>query len=321
MLGWDSTHSPSVLRRLWLMGVVGLLSLVVAYAAVCIYVVLVLSRPPRVSFAVTPEHYGLRYEPVRFTSRVDSIPLDGWLLDADPGAARGRPVVVIHGRASDRVREARGHMLDIAARLVHDGHDVLLFDLRGSGQSGGERYTLGKEEVRDAGGAVDVLTTRGRAPDGVDLLGYSMGGATALLFAPDEPLVRAVAVDSAYAALGDLIDREVPAQSGLPPPFTPGITLAAQWVLDLDLYRVRPVDAVGRLAARRVPLLVIHGEADGHVPVSHGQRLVDAYGGGAESLFVPGADHVASYAMAPAVYLDRLTDFLRRADASVKRDP
>jgi pimeloyl-ACP methyl ester carboxylesterase len=303
------------------MGLVGLLSLVAAYAAVCIYVVLVLSRPPRVPFTVTPEHYGLRYESVRFSSRVEAIPLDGWLLDADPGAARGRPVVVIHGRASDRVREAQGHTLDIAAGLVHTGHDVLLFDLRGSGQSGGERYTLGKEEVRDAGGAVDLLVARGLAPDGVDVLGFSMGGATALLFAPDEPLVRAVAVDSAYADLGDLVEKEVPAQSGLPPPFTPGITLAAQWVLDLDLYRVRPVDAVGRLAARGVPLLVIHGEADSYVPLSHGQRLVDAYGGGAEALFVPGADHVASYETAPALYLDRLIDFLRRADASVKPDP
>jgi fermentation-respiration switch protein FrsA (DUF1100 family) len=69
------------------------------------------------------------------------------------------------------------------------------------------------------------------------------------------------------------------------------------------------------------PLLVIHGEADGYVPASQGQRLVDAYGGGAESLFVPGAAHVASYEIAPVRYLDRLTDFFRRADASARPDP
>jgi len=97
-------------------------------------------------------------------------------------------------------------MLDIAAELVRQGHPVLLFDLRGSGRSGGDHYTMGAKEVWDMGGAIDYLNRRGLAANGVDVLGYSMGGATVLLDAPDEPLVRAVAEDSAYAELGDIID-------------------------------------------------------------------------------------------------------------------
>lgn len=44
------------------------------------------------------------------------------------------------------------------------------------------------------------------APDEVNLLGYSMGAATALLAAQQEPLVRAVAADSAYVDLASVVE-------------------------------------------------------------------------------------------------------------------
>jgi pimeloyl-ACP methyl ester carboxylesterase len=205
-------------------------------------------------------------------------------------------------------------MLEIAAQLVHDGHPVLLFDLRGSGLSGGERYTFGVQEVRDVGGALDFLTERGLTGNGVDLLGYSMGGATALLFAPNEPLVRAVAEDSGYAELGDLIDTQVPKYSGLPGAFTPGMVFLVKPLVGVDMYSVRPIDTVPTLAAHGVPLLVIHGEADSTVPIEHGRRIAAAYGAGVETLYVPDAEHVHSFEVVSSAYMARLTAFLDRAE-------
>src|SRR6185295_13819331 len=148
-----------------------------------------------------------------------------------------------------------------AAPLVRAGYTVLVFDLRGSGESGGERFTLGAQEVRDVEGALDFLRQRGLASDGVSLVGFSMGGATALLTALDEPAVRAVAEDSGYADLGDLLDVEVPKASHLPPLFTPGMALAVRALIGVDLYAIRPVDGMPRLAAEGVPVLFVHGDA------------------------------------------------------------
>jgi fermentation-respiration switch protein FrsA (DUF1100 family) len=167
-------------------------------------------------------------------------------------------------------------------------------------------------EVRDVGGAIDFLAGRGLAADGVNLLGYSMGGATSLLAAPDEPLVRAVAEDSAYAQLNDLLDTQVPKASGLPGIFTPGMVFMARPLLGMDLHAVRPVEALPRLAARGVPLLVIHGEADSTVPVRHGRLLAEAYGSNVETLFTPGAEHVRSYERQPNVYISRLVEVFGR---------
>jgi pimeloyl-ACP methyl ester carboxylesterase len=278
---------------------------------------LTLTRPERQPFRFFPEQYGLAYESVSFPSRVDAIPLDGWLLGLpEGGVPRRRPVVAVHGKGVDRTREAHDHMLEIADHLVRQGHPVLLFDLRGSGRSGGERFTLGAQEVRDVGGAIDFLYGRGLANDGVELLGYSMGAATAMMLAPNEPLVRALVEDSGYAELGDLLDERVPQESGLPPFFTPGMVFMARTLVGMDMYAIRPIDAIPSLAARGTPFLVVHGGADQSVPFSHARRIMAAYGPRAETLFLPGAGHVRSYEADPGAYMARLTDFLDRAEHS-----
>lgn len=296
---------------LWLFLAI-LLVAVVVYAILSSYMAITLTRPARLPFERSPDQYGLTFESVDFLSRVDAINLDGWLLPAT-GSQR-RPVVIVHGKGSDRQREVDGRVLEVARALVLDGHPVLMFDLRGSGRSGGDHFTLGAKEVRDVGGAVDFLTSRGLAARGVDLLGYSMGAATAMLEAASDPKVSAVAEDSGYVDLGDVLQDQVPKASGLPSFFTPGVVLAARVLIGVDVYSIRPVDAVRTLAARGVPLLVIHGEADTTIPVSHGHRLAAAYGPKMESYFVPGAGHVGSYSANPAAYLAHLTAFLDRSE-------
>lgn len=285
-----------------------------AYAAACGFVALAMTRPRRVPFERSPDQYGLEFESVGFPSRIDRIPLDGWLLPAPPEAPSRRPIVMVHGMGSDRQQEAGGRALEIAAALVRNGHPVLMFDLRGSGRSGGDRFTLGAQEVRDVGGALDFLAGRGLCPKGVNLLGYSMGAATALLLTAIEPRVRAVAEDSGYAYLNGVLDHQLPKMSRLPRFFTPGVVFAARSLLGVDAYSIRPVEAVAGLGARAVPLLVIHGEADTVVPVDHGRLLATAYGPAVDTLFVPGAEHVVSYAADPAAYLAQLTAFFDRSE-------
>lgn len=289
-----------------------LLATVAVYAILSGYVAITLTRPVRLPFERSPDQYGLTFESVSFPSKVDSVNLDGWLLPA-AGSSR-RPVVMVHGKGSDRQREVDGRALEVARALVQDGHPVLMFDLRGSGRSGGDHFTLGAEEVRDVGGAIDFLEKGGLATRGVDLLGYSMGAATAMLEAATDPRVSAVAEDSGYADLGQILEDQIPKASGLPPIFTPGIVLATRLLIGVDVYSIRPIDAARTLAARGVPLLVIHGDADTTVPVSHGQRIAAAYGPNVETYFVPGAEHVRSYLANPSAYVSRLTAFLDRSE-------
>ncbi|MCL4535775.1 MAG: alpha/beta hydrolase, partial [Bacteroidetes bacterium] len=146
------------------------------------------------------------------------------------------------------------------------------------------------------------------------LLGYSMGAATAMLEAATDPKVNVVAEDSGYATLGEVVEDQVPKASGLPSVFTPGVVLAARLLIGIDVYSIRPIDAARTLAARGIPLLVIHGEADTMIPVTNGHTLAAAYGSTVESYFVPGAVHVGSYPANPEAYLSHLTAFLDRSE-------
>src|SRR5688500_1554280 len=103
------------------------------YVVVCSYMALTLTRPERVPFTKSPEQFGLAYESVTFPSRDDHLTLDGWYLPAAPTTSQAtpkRPVIVVHGKSSDRQRVTREHnALPIAAHLTKQGHPVLLFDL------------------------------------------------------------------------------------------------------------------------------------------------------------------------------------------------
>jgi pimeloyl-ACP methyl ester carboxylesterase len=274
---------------------------------------LVLTRAERVPLARTPEAYGLSYERVSFPSQVDRLPLNGWLIAPPADLPQKRVVISVHGKGGNRENGPGGGSLEISAQLARHGHPVLALDLRGAGESGGTRFTLGALETRDVAGALDYLEQRGLAADGVNLLGYSMGAATAMLVGASDPRVRAVAEDAGFADLRDVLDQQIPKQSGLPPMFTPGTVLMARTLLGVDAYGIRPIDGLPALAARGVPLLAIHGEADSLIPIHHGQRLAAAYGPGAETHFVPGAGHVRSYVTDPDTYTRRLLDFLGRA--------
>ena len=162
--------------------------------------------------------------------------------------------MIVHGWARDRPGEVEARVLAIATHLVHEGHGSLLFDLRGAGRGQGHRLPPG----------------RGLAERGVDLLGCSTGAATVMPLASTEPLVQAVAEDSGYADLGDVLADQVPKQSGLPDAFAPGTIFMAGLLVGADSYGVGPIDGMPALRARGPLLLVIHGAADGFVRPSAG---------------------------------------------------
>jgi fermentation-respiration switch protein FrsA (DUF1100 family) len=296
----------------WLLiGLVGLAAL--SYVGLCVFMALTLTRPDRHAFVHTPEQFGLAYDSVQFPSRVDALPLKGWLLKPAT-ALHKRPVLMVHGKGADRQAGPGDGILGIAAPLVRAGFTVLTFDLRASGESGGERFTLGAQEVRDVGGAIDFLRAQGLGADGVNLMGFSMGGATVLLVAQTEPDIRAVVEDSGYADLSEILDVQVPRASGLPSFFTPGMLLVVRGVLGVDVYAIRPIDGVPSLAARGLPLLVIHGDADTYVPPTNARRIAAAYGPRIQTLYVPTAKHVESHTIAPALYDQRLHAFLEQSE-------
>ena len=293
--------------RAWIVAVAvtGVCVAAVGYTGVSIKVADRLSSGNHKPLGALASSISSRFEAVAFASRVDHVALKGWLFRS-PNST-GRSAILVHGHNQNRVNQDYGAPA-LTRNLLAHGFDVLLFDLRGSGVSGGRRSTLGTLEPRDLLGAHDFMRGRGYRPPRMAIIGDSMGAATTLEAAPQLSDVGALVVDSAYAELRPLLDASLPKNSHLPAFFNWGIETAAT-VLDDTNANLRPVDAVRSQPSRA--FLFFQGLSDSTVPPEQGDELRKA-STNPESLLVtiPGAEHVKSFRTQPDLYLRVLYQFL-----------
>ena len=296
----------NVWRERWrLIGFAAAAAALIAYAGISLVVADAVTRPYRRALASSPAVFGLDYEDVTFPSTGDAIPLSGWFL---PAAGSDRVVLIVHGRNSSRTGDS-GELVAHAAALVERGYNVLAFDFRGHGESGGLRYTLGTAEQRDVLGAVAYLEAQGFAPARMGFWAHSMGAATVLLAAAASPAVHTVVADSSFARLDDLLAEQLPRTSGLPAVFNPPILFFARVVFGSDASLVNPEDAVADMPPDS--LFIIHAEGDRLIPVDHAHRIAAAAGPAVYDFWIfPGSQHDQVTAAAPDQYRERVLAFL-----------
>jgi alpha-beta hydrolase superfamily lysophospholipase len=263
-------------------------------------------HPLRTVIADDPGQLGLAYESVEFASAIDGTTLRGWYLPA--ASPSGRTIVVAPGIDDDR--RVNGVTLRLAPALLAAGFDILAFDLRGEGASGGDGITLGAREQWDVIGAVREAQRRGARHVGV--LGFSLGAASGILAAAHEPDIAALVAEAPFADLEATLRHQLQERDHLPPP----LASYGLWLLGVmsgeDLAAVSPVEAIGRIAPR--PVLLIAGTADETVTIADSDALFAAASpGSVERWIVPGGGHAIAYEADPDGYAGRVVGFFEAA--------
>ena len=291
-----------------------LLLLTVGYAYVSYAMASGVTTPSVSPLDANPEEYGLPYEEVSFSPRGDEWPdivLRGWIVENDlaSGPKDDLTVILVHGLNSNRTGD---NGLELTDRLFALGFNVLLFDLRGHGESDGDQLSAGYFEKWDVLGAFDFLVHRGVSPGRIGVLGWSMGGATALLAVSEEPKIRAVISDSAFADVRDMIAQETARTTVFPkwavPIFIPGMKFMSSILYGIDVDAVVPERAAATLD---YPILVIHGEADSRISVEQSVRIHASGSAGSELWLIPGSDHADAFADASDEYVKRVDAYFR----------
>lgn len=205
-------------------------------------------------------------------------------------------VIIIHGYA-----EHSGRYADFAADLANQNFAVYTFDLRGHGHSEGERGSV--HSLNEAAADVEVFlkAVRQQANQPLFLLGHSMGGTIAMLFA--------LRYESSSALLRGLILSAPFLQAGLASWLVRPLSLLSRFAPQMPIirldnsaisrdakvvqrYQLDPLVYHGRLSARtvvallqatqqiqaqqqriRLPLLILHGTAD-RLATSAGSQLL-----------------------------------------------
>jgi pimeloyl-ACP methyl ester carboxylesterase len=97
-------------------------------------------RPFRIISSYTPKTFGVAYEKIAFRTK-DKITLRGWFIpNINPHA---KTIILMHGYPADK-----GNILP-GTIFLHQSYNLLYFDFRYLGESGGHFSTVGKNEVLD----------------------------------------------------------------------------------------------------------------------------------------------------------------------------
>jgi pimeloyl-ACP methyl ester carboxylesterase len=190
--------------------------------------------------------------------------------------ARRATVIYLHGIADNRA-SGTGAIDWLRAR----GFDVVAYDSRGHGQSGGDTCTYGYYEKLDLRSFVDAIDS-----GGVVLVGTSLGAAVALQEAADDPRVIAIVAAETFSDLRTIATERAPRI------LTRGLIerafVAAERLGKFRVDEVSPVVSAPRIAA---PVLLVHGAHDRDTRPEHSRRVYDALRGNKRLIIVPGAGH------------------------------
>ncbi len=298
------------------------MGLLVLFAVAALFIVVVgtlvlvrrMVRPNRKSYAfaiarklpVDPAEFQLAAEETMLRYD-DGTSAPGWLVQGRQ--ADGPVIIITHGWANSRF----GSLIKLPF-YASFASMIVIYDVRGHGDSTAATTTLGVREADDLLALLDQVNREGRP---VVLVGSSMGSvatlrAAAMLSRDDAPhRLVGVIVDGPYLKEAEPVaahlrrDR-LPAQ-----PFT----WLADRVLRLTLPGYGCYDAAAMAAKLTCPLLVLHGSEDPICSVASGRRIAEAARDGRLVEF-PGAGHGRLWLHDEARYQNAVAAFMARLAGS-----
>jgi hypothetical protein len=176
----------------------------------------------------------------------------------------GKPVVIyFHGNGGAlRLR------VDRFARLVAEGVGLLAVSYRGYGGSTGRPSEAGL--IQDARAAYAYAAER--YPGRIVLWGESLGTAVAIALAAEQP-VRKLILDAPFTSAAD-------------------VAAAIYWFLPVRLLMRDTFRSDLRIRQVKMPVLILHGDADAVVPIAYGERLLAMIPGKKQMVRFAGGEHV-----------------------------
>lgn len=282
-------RNPALFIKVFAVSVIGLL--VFGYVAACGYLWAAQPRlifRPRAEITETPANFGLAHEDVfiEVAAAGGVERMHAWWVPNDRD--NGLTILYLHGAALNI-----GANSDHAQRLHSLGFNVFLISYRGFGRSEGQ-FPSEQSVYQDATAAWDYLTReRGIDPRAVIIYGHSLGGAVAIDLAVRHPDAAGLIVEASFTSMRALAD-----------------TRAKYRIFPIDLILHQDFNSIAKVGKLQVPVLYLHGTADGVVPPDMSRELSERTASPYALVFIDGGGHNNSARIGGKIYLDAIRVFI-----------
>ncbi|MGL4344005.1 MAG: alpha/beta hydrolase [Cellulosilyticaceae bacterium] len=226
-----------------------------------------------------------------------------------------RIVVIVHGIGMNMWRHFREALM-----YLESGFNVLIYNQRYTGATGGDNRSFGYHERYDVASIMSYL--RGIYPEHIiGAHGFSMGAGTLGMYSGLEEATR----DADFLILDCPYDTmEGAVRVGIEDANVPIPTSYALWAGNLynkiksgfDYEDVQPVVEASK---SKVPMFVIHAEDDIICTVDMGQAVYDSKVEGYKELWIEeDTAHVRIFDANPQKYQQRVMDFIKKSTTDTK---
>ena len=282
--------------------------LAIVYFAVGFFLAKYLSKPKRfdaeychkidVEKGLIPENIPeLKREPLNIIS------FDGELIHGDYSPAPNSRGVIITAHGYTWTREGN---VKYARMFYNAGFSVYLFDERGHGKNTTKYTTMGYKEGKDVAAIVNYFRNMLGKNALIGLHGESLGAACVMMSLKETNEVDFAIEDCGYISLSKLLQHVIKPMH-VPAFFLWGADISLRLFFHYSYKKVNPGEAA---ASSKVPMLIIHGDADNFIPLENGKEIYSLCSNHAKIEIFPGADHALSYQSDPERYTKIVNDFV-----------
>lgn len=218
-------------------------------------------------------------------------------------------IILVHGFGGSRWTSLK--YIDM---YLDKGFNILIYDSRDHGHSGGKNITFGYSEKYDLDRWVTWVASKNKGGI-IGVHGESLGAATALLqSSPDlnKDRVSFYIVDSPYSDLKQLLSLRLSKDSNIKNP------LASKFILFYEeqvcklnnQFSFKQASPLSSIKDVKSPILFIHGEEDNFIPKSMSEDLYNSKSGSKEIYIAPKAGYLEAYKSNQDIYKDKVYKFI-----------
>ncbi|MGL5675867.1 MAG: alpha/beta hydrolase [Cellulosilyticaceae bacterium] len=220
-----------------------------------------------------------------------------------------KTVVVVHGIGMNMWRHLREAMM-----YLENGFNVVIYNQRNTGETGGDNRSFGHYEKHDLAAVMNYVSTQ--YPD--QLLGahgFSMGAGTVGMYSGldiAQEQADFLILDCPYDSMEGAVRVGIAAE-GVPIPTSYAVWAGKVYNQLKSGFSYDEVDLTKEVAKSTMPMYIIHGEEDAVCTVDMGQAVYDAKESGYKEIWIePETAHVRIYDDHPDKYEANVMAFIQK---------